>query len=70
MAKAEILSAERLFKHAVMVLVACKTYPSPAQIYRLLCKSKRRLGGLNGRECRWRREICDEIGFVLRGKKA
>ncbi len=76
------MTAEREFKHAVMALVACKEYPSPARVNRVLGHGvTRRLAmgehssipvkwsnNLNGRECRWRREVCKEIGFTLRGK--
>lgn len=60
------MTAEREFKHAVMTLVACKTYPSPRQIQRIL--GHKVTDNINGRECRWRREACKEIGFKLRGK--
>ena len=60
--------AEREFKHAVMSIVACKTYPSPRAIRRVLGRMSGQVHNINGVECRWRREVCKEIGFALRGK--
>lgn len=61
---------EHRFKNAVYVLVMHGKYPSPTTINKLLGRDprSRKMNNLNDRECRWRREICKEIGFTLRGK--
>lgn len=63
-------SAEIEFKMAVLNVVHYGEYPSPTSINKEMGRDPRRrkMNNLNDRECRWRREICKEIGFTLRGK--
>lgn len=62
--------AEIQFKMAVLNVVHYGKYPSVTRINIEIGRDHvcRKMNNLNGRECRWRREICKEIGFTLRGK--
>jgi hypothetical protein len=61
-------SAEARFKVAVVELVAQGVYPSPGAINHRLGRdlyNGKPSHNINGRECRWRREVCAELRFVL-----
>lgn len=58
-------AAERKFKRAVVALILEGAYPGPQRLNRLVHGHSCR--NINGRECRWRREICHQIRFPLHG---
>jgi hypothetical protein len=61
----KLRSAEDMFKHAVTYLIGVEIYPSPRALNQLI--HGHTSDNINGRECRWRREVCHELGFKLKG---
>lgn len=57
--------AEDRFKSSVLYLIAMGIYPSPQELNERMFMHRRKT--INGRSCKWRREICKEIGFKLKG---
>jgi hypothetical protein len=67
----EIMSeAEKNFKNAVKAIIARGEYPGALAIDKELGRYDRRSikGNLNGVELQWRREICRDIEFTLKGR--
>lgn len=62
-----VLSAEDLFKGAVRAVVRRGEYPSALRVHRARGQVFPR-ADLNGCECQWRREVCRDIGFRLKGR--
>ena len=59
--------AEERFKNVVRYLVQEGVYPSPKAIRLEISDDgyrSRQLHNLNGRECRWRVEVLEELGWV------
>lgn len=59
--------AQVRFKNTVTQLINKNVYPSADNINKALGRRKSRYNGLSGRECIWRRQICFDIGFKLKG---
>lgn len=57
--------AENRFKAAVLHLIMEGIYPGPQALNDYIFMHRGR--NINGRSCKWRREICKDIGFKLRG---
>lgn len=53
------MTAESWFKWKVEALILLKVYPSARNLD---------LRALNGRQCRWRREVAKKLNFKLKGK--
>ena len=59
-------TAEIRFKNTVKRLIAKDVYPSPRAINQALGRGDK-IDNINGAECNWRRQICFELGFKLKG---
>jgi hypothetical protein len=60
--------AEQRFKLAVIRLVLQNEYPSPGNIERAL--GRHVTHNINGRECRWRREVMTAMGWTYHADTA
>jgi hypothetical protein len=60
---------ETIFKETVRGLIERGVYPGPTAINRALGRDYYRvMNTIGGRECQWRREVCNELGFRLKGR--
>lgn len=62
------MTAEERFKDTIRVWWNCGEYPSPTYLNWFIHHRWNR--NLNGRECKWRREVMAELGIPLKRPKA